>query len=111
MHKMKKVAAAVTAIAASAVVAAAPAQAISRVSATNCAQRNDYFSTSNTGGGRVCFANAGSISVAIYNVIIIQTGNNAGYFDYFRNGVNHNGIPFGKGQTVTYANPGVEVTF
>ncbi|WP_409123157.1 beta/gamma crystallin domain-containing protein [Streptomyces niveiscabiei] len=52
---------------------AAPAQAINRV---ECNGRTDFLRIFND--GVVCFANAGYIDVAIYNVNQISAGNNSG---------------------------------
>lgn len=111
MKRTSKLAAITATVTAVGVIAASPAFAISRVSAQNCATRNDYFTvTSSPNGARVCFANSGSASVALYNVEIVQAGNNTGYFDYVLNGVSHNGVVFSRGST-PFSGSGAEVTF
>ncbi len=55
-----------------------PSWAIERVSDRLCAARSDYFKLWNntTSAGGVCFANAGTISIQVYNVGKISNGNN-----------------------------------
>jgi hypothetical protein len=58
-----------------------PAWAINRVSDSQCKSRTDFFKLWNntTIAKGVCFANAGSLNVHIYNVYQITNGNNYGY--------------------------------
>ncbi|MFD7555481.1 beta/gamma crystallin domain-containing protein [Streptomyces sp. NPDC059835] len=61
------------------VVAAGPAAAISRVDTATCNSRSDFFTLWNY-PPKVCFANNGSVNVAIYDVYQVDTGNNSGSF-------------------------------
>ena len=91
-----------------ALVAAAPASAISRESCNG----SDYWVITNYNASQqVCFAYAGSASVAIYSVDDTNSGNNTGYetlagignlvFNSKNVGVDIN-ADFGGPQTVTY---------
>lgn len=46
----------------------------------NCPQPNDFFDLYNQ--GVVCFANAGSVSIRVYSVYEIDSGNNSGAYDF-----------------------------
>ncbi|EDY52265.1 conserved hypothetical protein [Streptomyces clavuligerus] len=55
------------------------------INRTNCNQ-NDYFEIHNNNGrDTLCFANAGSMPVAIYGVNWIESGNNVVTFEFQRN--------------------------
>ncbi|MHC5748537.1 MAG: beta/gamma crystallin domain-containing protein [Nostoc sp.] len=60
------------------------AWAINRVSDSQCLARSDFFKLINntTIAGGVCFANAGRVSVKIYNVYRVTNGNNYGSIAY-----------------------------
>ncbi|MFJ8040308.1 beta/gamma crystallin domain-containing protein [Kitasatospora sp. NPDC096147] len=64
---------------------AGPAAAIYRVDTNTCNARSDFFTLWNY-PPKVCFADNGSTSVAIYDVYQINSGNNSGYFNFTQNG-------------------------
>jgi len=75
---------------------AAPAQAINRV---ECAGRTDFLRVFND--GVLCFANAGYIDVAIYDVRNVASGNNTGDVTIWKtiNGPAQNFV-FGRYQSI-----------
>lgn len=75
-----------------------------------CTDPNSYWDVRNY-PPLVCFANAGSISVAIYSVYQVNTGNNAGWFEYYYGGYYYDTPNLGKWNTVNFTNFRPEVTF
>jgi hypothetical protein len=63
-----------------------------------CLWPNSYFVAWND-GPLVCFANPGSLNVAIYNIYRVDTGNNTGNFIYSWAYLFHVTTYFGKNQT------------
>ncbi len=63
------------------VATALPAHALNR---TDCGHSTDFFEvhSAQAPGGVICFANAGEMNVAIYQVSHISTGNNVVRFRY-----------------------------
>ena len=57
---------------------AAPSSAL--VNRTDCDNRSDFFQLwKQPSGEELCFASAGDLPVAVYNVSYLNSGNNAGY--------------------------------
>jgi hypothetical protein len=82
--------------------------AISRVN--GCTDPNSYWDVRNY-PPLVCFAYAGSISVAIYSVYEVDTGNNAGHFNFYYNGSYYDSGYLPKWYPVYFTNFRPEVTF
>lgn len=78
-----------TALAASPAMAAAPAVAAAsgatvtpQVTVADCNDRTDYLELWKLSGEELCFANAGDLDVAVYDVDHLESGNNAGWVRY-----------------------------
>ncbi|MFH8893560.1 beta/gamma crystallin domain-containing protein [Streptomyces sp. NPDC017949] len=76
-----------------------PAHAVNR---TGCGSRSDFLKVHLTGGGELCFANAGEMKVAIYGIQYISTGNNVVRIRY-RQAINSTPIEVGVGKWSTFA--------
>ncbi|GAA1404887.1 hypothetical protein GCM10009639_51250 [Kitasatospora putterlickiae] len=92
------------------VVAAGPAAAIYRVDTATCNSRSDFFTLWNY-PPKVCFAENGSTSVAIYDVYEVDSGNNESYFNWYSSatGQNYTSHLYNGGWQAF--NPKVKVTY
>jgi hypothetical protein len=64
---------------------ATPASAISRVTPqSTCDGRSDFWAMWNS--SKLCFANAGTMSIAVYGVNLSRSGHNSGYLGYNQQG-------------------------
>lgn len=75
-----------------------------------CTDPNSYWVVRNY-PPLVCFAYAGSISVAIYSVYQVNTGNNAGWFEYYYGGYYYDTPNLAKYATVNFTNFKPEVDY
>ena len=71
--------AALTSVAATALVLAMPATDAAAINRVNCAGRTDFANIYTT-SGTLCFANYGYMNVTIYNVGDVYSGNNDFYY-------------------------------
>lgn len=91
-HRNKTVKAAVAVTFAAALVAGSAVAAVAApsgafVNRTDCDGRSDFLQLwKQPSGEELCFANAGDLPVAVYDVSYLNSGNNAGYVRVDRGG-------------------------
>ncbi|WP_328912019.1 MULTISPECIES: beta/gamma crystallin domain-containing protein [unclassified Streptomyces] len=91
-HRNKTFKAAVAVTFAAAMVAGSAVSAVAAPSSafinrTDCNNRSDFFQLwKQPSGEELCFANAGDLPVAVYDVTYLNSGNNAGYVRVDNNG-------------------------